>query len=63
VVVQDDGKGFDFRQVRGLGLIGMEERAKHLGGRFHVESAPGRGTRIEIELPLADSVAILSGKA
>ncbi|HTM49482.1 MAG TPA: ATP-binding protein [Bryobacteraceae bacterium] len=60
LVVQDDGKGFDFRQVRGLGLLGMEERAKHLGGRFHVESAPGRGTRIEIELPLAGSSAPLA---
>jgi len=50
--VQDDGRGFEPRQ-RGLGLLGMEERVTHLGGSFHVESAPGRGTLINIVLPLA----------
>ena len=34
--VQDDGKGSDPQLVRGLGLLGMEERAKHLGGTFHI---------------------------
>jgi signal transduction histidine kinase len=49
--VQDDGVGFDPSQVRGLGLIGMEERVRRLGGKLEVESQPGRGTVIAAELP------------
>lgn len=51
--VEDDGHGFDTRRVRGLGLVGMEERVHHLGGQFEVESRPGSGTRVAVELPLA----------
>jgi signal transduction histidine kinase len=51
--VEDDGRGFDARRVRGLGLVGMEERVRHLGGAFHVRSAPGSGTKVDVELPLA----------
>ncbi len=51
--VADDGRGFDPRRSRGLGLIGMEERVNHLGGLFHVASKPGTGTVVEVELPLA----------
>jgi signal transduction histidine kinase len=51
--VLDDGSGFDPGRVRGLGLRGMEERARHLGGTFEVDSEPGRGTRVEVVLPLA----------
>jgi signal transduction histidine kinase len=49
----DDGRGFDTGsgKERGLGLIGMEERVKELGGSFRVSSSPGRGTRVEIRLP------------
>jgi signal transduction histidine kinase len=50
--VQDDGRGFDARHVRGLGLAGMEERVTHLGGAFQVNSEPGRGTLVLVELPL-----------
>lgn len=50
--IQDDGAGFDPRRVRGLGLLGMEERVRHLGGTFDVESRPGRGTLLKVELPL-----------
>lgn len=60
LVVQDDGVGFDPDHavrldpgLRGLGLIGIRERASHLGGSAHVEAAPGRGTRLVIELPCA----------
>jgi signal transduction histidine kinase len=51
--IQDDGKGFDAQHVRGLGLVGMEERVNHLGGTFQVRSEPGRGTLLTAELPLA----------
>jgi signal transduction histidine kinase len=51
--VEDDGHGFDARRVRGLGLVGMEERVHHLGGAFEVESKPGSGTKVAVELPLA----------
>ena len=57
IVVADDGAGFDTEhpQVRGrrLGITSMEERAKELGGRLSVESAPGRGTRVVLEVPVA----------
>jgi signal transduction histidine kinase len=51
--VEDDGHGFDPLRIRGLGLVGMEERVTHLGGAFEVQSRPGSGTRIAAELPLA----------
>lgn len=53
VTVQDDGSGFDPERVRGLGLLGMEERARHLGGTFQIDSRPGRGTLVRVTLPLA----------
>ena len=55
--VQDDGAGFDTRVVRGLGLLGMEERVRRLGGRLRLESEPGRGTRVAAELPLTNLAA------
>jgi len=55
--VLDDGKGFDSTHVRGLGLLGMEERVTHLGGSFQLQSAPGRGTRLLISIPLARQAA------
>jgi signal transduction histidine kinase len=51
--VEDDGHGFEAGRVRGLGLVGMEERVTHLGGAFEVQSRPGAGTRVAAELPLA----------
>jgi signal transduction histidine kinase len=50
--IQDDGTGFDAQRVRGLGLLGMEERARHLGGSFAVDSQAGRGTLLKVSLPL-----------
>jgi signal transduction histidine kinase len=52
--VRDDGVGFDTRFVRGLGLLGMEERVRRLGGDLRLESQLGRGTLIAAELPLAE---------
>jgi signal transduction histidine kinase len=54
VTVQDDGSGFSTDRVRGLGLLGMEERARHLGGSFHIDSEPGRGTQVRLTLPRRD---------
>jgi len=50
--VQDDGSGFDTVRVRGMGLLGMEERVRHLGGTFEIDSKPGRGTLLQVRLPL-----------
>ena len=54
-VIEDDGAGFDQASVRqgALGLVGMRERVSLLGGRFEVETAPGTGTTLMIELPLS----------
>ena len=51
--IDDDGIGFDTRDhQQGFGLIGMRERALANSGEFHIDSAPGKGTRIRIELPI-----------
>jgi signal transduction histidine kinase len=56
--IQDDGVGFDLRAVRSnreresLGLIGIQERVNALGGILSIDSAPGRGTKVCIRLPL-----------
>jgi signal transduction histidine kinase len=55
VRVSDDGRGFDPKRVRGLGILGMEERVKRLGGTLTVDSQPGQGTTLVAELPLDDS--------
>jgi signal transduction histidine kinase len=50
--IKDDGSGFDGKRTRGIGLLGMEERVKRLGGTISIESQPGTGTTIRAELPL-----------
>ncbi len=57
IVVEDNGVGFDASAPRspdrrGLGLIGMRERASYLNGTVAIESTRGRGTRIVVELPV-----------
>jgi signal transduction histidine kinase len=56
VSIADDGIGFHARE-KGMGILGMEERVHNLGGRFQINSAPGRGTEISISLPLAAEAA------
>ncbi|ABH00315.1 sensor kinase, two-component system (plasmid) [Rhodococcus jostii RHA1] len=54
-VIEDNGIGFDLDLVgqrRSLGLIGMRERARLVGGRMSVESRPGQGTTIMVEVPI-----------
>ncbi len=58
VMVEDDGVGFEPDLVqRGnhFGLLGLRERAESLGGALTVESAPGAGTTVVVEVPSADS--------
>ena len=57
VEIVDDGHGFDPGRQRGMGILGMEERVRRLGGTLRIESAPGKGATVEAELPLhkADS--------
>jgi PAS domain S-box-containing protein len=54
LVVKDWGVGFEIEEpARGVhGLLGIKERVRLLNGTFHLESSPGQGTCIEIELPL-----------
>lgn len=56
--VQDDGVGFDAQgpENRGLGLLGMGERARELGGKVKLVSNPGRGTLLTVELPVHQKV-------
>jgi signal transduction histidine kinase len=49
--VVDDGEGFDEEQPRrGFGLVTMKDRAEALGGKLHIDSRRGSGTRVELEL-------------
>jgi signal transduction histidine kinase len=54
--IEDDGTGFDSSRPstpdrKGLGLIGIRERASYLKGSVNLESVPGRGTCLVVELP------------
>jgi signal transduction histidine kinase len=51
--VRDNGRGFDVRQSKGLGLLGIEERVAHLGGKCEIHSEPGSGTVLAVELPFS----------
>jgi signal transduction histidine kinase len=50
--VQDDGKGFAPSLETGLGILGMQERVVSLSGKMTLDSNPGEGTIITIDLPL-----------
>jgi signal transduction histidine kinase len=53
-VVEDDGSGFTPEEARpgALGLVGMRERVALVGGRLSIESAPGAGTTLAVEVPV-----------
>jgi signal transduction histidine kinase len=61
--IKDNGQGFVVDDLtltdhaKRLGLLGMKERAEMMDGKFSIESAPGRGTTVRVDLP-ASSVAI-----
>jgi signal transduction histidine kinase len=53
--LQDDGGGFDPHRERDgwpHGIMGMQHRVRALGGRFSLESAPGRGTTLRVAVPV-----------
>lgn len=55
-VIEDNGHGFDVAEAlngkhRGLGLFGMRERAAYVGGQVQIESKPGAGTRVSVQIP------------
>jgi signal transduction histidine kinase len=58
--IKDNGKSFQAQRVMQskrntrLGLIGMRERLEMVGGSFSVESAPGKGTTVRAQIPLAN---------
>jgi signal transduction histidine kinase len=55
LTIADDGTGFDQEAVKGrggLGLIGMEERARLVNGNLSIAAQPGHGTRIALQVPL-----------
>jgi two-component system, NarL family, sensor histidine kinase UhpB len=52
LTVADDGRGFAFEQAeRGLGIVGMRERALLVGGELTIESRPGHGTTVRLTVP------------
>lgn len=58
LAIRDDGIGFDSKRkpahtadMGGLGLLGMRERAIHMGGTLDISSRPQGGTRVELRLP------------
>jgi signal transduction histidine kinase len=54
VCITDDGVGFDVDEAmgKGLGLLSMRERLEPLGGTITVHSSPGKGTRLDVSLPV-----------
>lgn len=52
VEIADDGKGFAAERVRGMGILGMEERVRRLEGSLAIKSDPTKGTTVKAELPL-----------
>lgn len=56
--ITDNGRAFPAeerslaKRTDRLGLLGMQERVRHIGGTFAIESAPGSGTRIHVQVPL-----------
>ena len=62
VYVQDWGKGFEpallQSETQGIGLMGMRERARLLGGVCSIESRPGRGTTVRLRIPMQHGEAV-----
>ena len=55
MTVRDNGIGFDESKIRSfqsLGFLGIRERLKQTGGHLDIESAPGKGTRLSVSIPV-----------
>jgi signal transduction histidine kinase len=63
--VVDDGRGFNAEMAEtkpmSFGLAGMRERAALLGGILSIESAPGRGAKVQLQLPLSSAPVVSHG--
>ena len=61
LTVEDNGRGFVVEQVigtpvkRAWGLLGVQERVELVGGKFRIDSSPGRGTRLIVEIPVGET--------
>jgi signal transduction histidine kinase len=51
ITIHDNGNGFDPSRAKGLGILGMEERVRRLGGSLRIASKPGDGTTLTASLP------------
>ena len=51
--VTDDGRGFGPETISGVGLRSMQERARAVGGTLNIDSEPGKGTKVRLEMNLA----------
>lgn len=55
LVIRDDGVGVDPKRSRGMGLVGMEERARELGGAFELRPRRPEGTELHVVVPVAEA--------
>jgi signal transduction histidine kinase len=67
LTIEDDGRGFVVDQVldihgdrRAWGLLGVQERVALVGGKFTIDSAPGRGTKLTVEIPVIAEEAVVA---
>jgi signal transduction histidine kinase len=60
LAIRDDGRGFNPQREKGMGLLGIQERVARLGGQFKIDSRPGSGAELRVELPLP---AVAAGRA
>jgi signal transduction histidine kinase len=60
LTVEDDGVGFEIQKVRGrgIGLLGIEERVRELGGTVQLRSQPSTGTLLRCEIPTPKEVTV-----
>jgi signal transduction histidine kinase len=54
--IEDNGRGISKQKTktktRGLGLVSMRERVEYMGGTFHIQSSPGKGTKVRVRIPI-----------
>jgi signal transduction histidine kinase len=56
LAIEDNGSGFNYsKETEGFGILGMQKRARSVGGIIHISSTPGRGTQVRVTAALPDS--------